>query len=269
MASIIDNLNTKSPLNQRTAQSATQAASKMAAEKAGGSAPTTPTGQINVAAELNQSAAETQANQNIDQAAQAQQGLANQEMQQEVQQELAERQLNEQELAQQNSLANQTEALLNNYTNSQKSLDADRRDFNGQMLAQNLRLQNQKYMDELNDVARRENLDDEIAFAEKSKAIGRGNAFNQLRDQLDFERMEAMAKSDFQLEAGQQDIENALNIALSDINDAKTRQNWQMGANALGSAASAYGDFDSKKYDKSFLGSSDKPATTSTPKKEG
>ena len=218
--SIVDNLNTQAPVSQRTNQSATQAASKMAAEQAGGQgSASAPTGQVNVMAELAGDQAASQATANVNQAAEAQQGLVNKEMQMEVQQEIAGRQLDEQELGVQNAFANQTDALMNNYENSRKSLNNDRADFDGQMLAQNLRLQNTKYIDTLNDIARRDNLDDEIAFKEKAAAIGRGNALNLLKDQLDFERMEAFASQDFKEEIGVQDIENALSIALSDIDE--------------------------------------------------
>ena len=253
--SIVDNLNTQAPVSQRTNQSATQAASKMAAEKAGGQGSSSaPSGQVNVMAELAGDQAATQATANVNQAAEAQQGLANKEMQMEVQNEIAERQLDEQELGVQNAFANQTDALMNNYENSRKSLDSGRADFDGQMLAQNLRLQNTKYIDTLNDIARRDNLEDEIAFKEKAAAIGRGNAFNLLKDQLDFKRMEAFASIDFKEEIGNEDIESALKIALSDIDDQKTRQNWGMAGSAIGAAGSAYGSLASKPSDGSASG---------------
>ena len=244
---IVDNLNTQAPVSQRTNQSATQAASKMAAEQAGGQgSASAPTGQVNVMAELAGDQAASQATANVNRAAEAQQGLANKEMQMEVQQEIAERQLDEQELGVQNAFANQTDALMNNYENSRKSLDSNRADFDGQMLAQNLRLQNTKYIDTLNDIARRENLEDEMAFREKAAAIGRGNALNLLKDQMDFKRMEAFASQDFKEEIGMQDIENALSIALSDIDDQRSRQNAGMVGSALGAAGSAYGSLSQK-----------------------
>ena len=254
-ASIVDNLNTQAPVSQRTNQSATQAASKMAAEKAGGQGTSSaPSGQINVMAELAGDQAATQATANVDQAVDAQQGLANKEMQMEVQNEIAGRQLDEQELGVQNAFANQTDALMNNYENSRKSLDSGRADFDGQMLAQNLRLQNTQYVDKLNDIARRDNLEDEMAFKEKAAAIGRGNAFNLLKDQMDFKRMEAFASIDFKEEIGNEDIENALKIALTDIDDQQPRQNWGMAGNAVGAAGSAYGSLASKPSDGSASG---------------
>ena len=239
--SIVDNLNTQAPVSQRTNQSATQAASKMAAEKAGGQGSSSaPSGQVNVMAELAGDQAATQATANVDQAVDAQQGLANKEMQMEVQNEIAGRQLDEQELGVQNSYANQTEALMNNYNNSRKSLDSNRADFDGQMLAQNLRLQNTKYMDTLNDIARRENLEDEIAFKEKAAAIGRGNAYNLLKKNLDWKKAEAFASVDFKESIGNEDIEAALQIALSDIGKEKGRAIGQAAGSVLGAAAGSF-----------------------------
>ena len=97
-------------------------------------------------------------------------------------------------------------------------------------------------MDTLNDIARRENLEDEIAFKEKAAAIGRGNAYNLLKKNLNWKKAEAFASIDFKEKIGNEDIEAALQIALSDIGKEKNRAIGQAAGSVLGAASGGFGN---------------------------
>lgn len=249
---IVNNLNTKpEEVNQRTAQSATDGAAKMMQEKAGGQGAANPSGKINVMANLGVQQQEQQADNNINQAVKANQQLTQQEGQMNAEQELNERVLSDQELQAQNAYNLQTEVLFNKFERSMQGLDQDRIDFDTQILAQNLRLQNTKYIDELNDIARRENLNDSVAFENKAARVARGRDLAMLQDRLDFERIEAFARQDFKEEIGNEDIEASLAIALSEDDEATTAQNWQNISTGIGGAADAGAAYFTAKGDKS------------------
>ena len=241
---IVKNLNTKpQEINQRTAQTATAGAQKMALEKAGAQGGASPTGRVNVAASLGEQQQEQMADNTVNQAAQANQQLAQQQGQMNAEQEFQERVLSDQELEVQNAYNLQMNSLFQQYEQNMQSLNQTQVEFSSQLLAQSMRLQNQKYMDELNDIARRENLQDDIAFATKSADIARGREMTLLLNRLDFNRMKAVDEIDFRESIGMEDIESALAIAMAQESDRRTAQNWQNFGTGVGAGATAYGTF--------------------------
>lgn len=241
---VIKNLNTKAPTNNRTAQTASDGAAKMMQQKAGSQGQAVSSGKVNVMGNLGAQQQEQQADAVVNQAAQAQQNMAQAESNINEQQEFQERVLSDQELAQQNAYSLQTQTLYDNYARSMQSLDSDRADMNAKMLATNMRLQNQKYMDELDLIARREGLNDSIKFAEKATKIARGRDLDLLGDQLDWNRISSMKEIDFKESLGNEDIESALAIGLSQADDSRTRQNMGNIGTTFGSIAGAKSSYD-------------------------
>lgn len=237
---IVKNLNTKpQDVNQRNAQTATAGAQKMALEKAGAQGGASPSGRINVAASLGEQQQEQVADNVVNQASKANQQLVQQQGQINTEQEFQERVLSDQELQVQNQYNLQMEGLFKNYERSRSELDQNKVDLDTQFLAQNMRLQNQKYIDELNDIARRERFDDDIKFQNKAADVARGYALNQMRDKLNWERIHKIKEIDFKESIGNEDIESALAIAMAQDDQRRTQQNWQNIGSATGAVAQA------------------------------
>lgn len=241
---IVKNLNTKpEEVNQRTAQSATDGASKMMQEKAGGQGTTTSSGKVNVMANLGVQQQEQQADSVVNQASQANQQLAQQQGQMNTEQEFQERVLSDQELIQHNAYSTQMQSLFQQYEQNMQGLDQSKVEFSSQLLAQSMRLQNQKYMDKLADIARKEDLQDDIAFSRKSADIARGREMTLLLNKLDFNRMKAIDEIDFRESIGMEDIESALAIAMTQEEDRRTAQNWDYFGQGVGAGATTYGTY--------------------------
>ncbi len=241
---IVKNLNTKpQEINQRTAQSATAGAQKMALEKAGAQGGAAPTGRVNVAARLGEQQQEQAADNTVNQAAKANQQQFEQQGQMNVEQEFQERVLSDEELQTQNTYNIQMQSLFDNYERSRAGLDQDKADFDTQMLAQSMRLQNTQYIDELNAIAKRENFDNEIAFQNKAAEVARGRSLGMLRDRLNWERINKINEIDFNEELGIEDIETAMAVAMTNDEIATNRQNMQNIGNTIGAGAQAYSTF--------------------------
>ena len=250
MIDIVKNLNTKpQEINQRTAQSATAGAQKMVLEKEGAQGGAAPTGRVNVAARLGEQQQEQAADNTVNQAVKANQQQFEQQGQMNVEQEFQERVLSDEELQTQNTYNIQMQSLFDNYERSRAGLDQDKADFDTQMLAQNMRLQNTKYIDELNAIARRENFDNEIEFQNKAASVARGRSLELLNDRLDWERINKINEIDFNEEIGREDIENAMAVAMANDDMSRSRQNVQNIGNSIGAGAQAYATYKKGKED--------------------
>ena len=163
----------------------------------------------------------------------------------------------EQAMSAKQSLAQQTESILNNLERAGKELDLQKRAAQLEQVGFNLRMNNKQYIDRLNQAAQVARLDDALRFEEELKKAIFEDEIDLINNDLEFRRLLDADARELSRELSQISLDQAMSIASSQIAQESQAAKWNSVSTAVSAGAQAYAT-----YKKNV------PDTTPRPKKE-
>lgn len=165
--------------------------------------------------------------------------------------------LNDQQLAQVESaldmkqqVAQRTEQLLNDLERSTDQLDFQKDAAKFEQVGFNLRMNNRKYIDSLNDAARRARLDDDARFREELLRATLDESRELLDSDLEFRRLMSADEREFTRELSNLSIEQALQYANAGIEQANRLGKYQSIGTLISGAAQGYQQYETQQTNK-------------------
>lgn len=137
------------------------------------------------------------------------------------------RQLGEQELKVMDDFQRTSESILRDFQRSGQQLDFTKQKARMEQLGVNLRLSNQKYMDELQDNGRRARLDNAVRFKEELTKTIFADETELLNNDLSFRALLRADDRQFQDAMAQMDLDYALQLAAAENKQANQQAMWQ------------------------------------------
>lgn len=150
------------------------------------------------------------------------------------------RELDDQRLAQQEYQQQQTQTLLDQFTTGQRQLNLSRDKATMEQVGFQLRLNNSKYIKQLQDYGRRARLDNKIKFQEELQRTIFAEEESMFQSDLLFRSMINAKGREFTSQLAQIDLDFALQIATMENEAASQRMMWQGAASAVSGGLDAY-----------------------------
>ena len=191
--------------------------SQIQSQQTGKAAPTGPTGQSNIGAQVAASAPNplgAQAQAAGEQMAGQEQQAATQQMAQDAQADMQRKQFESQQLM-------QTNQILDNAVASDKQLDQREDAAELEQAAFNLRLQDQEYSANLDRIAKEQGMEDSIAFQESMTRTMLGENLDSTLKKMNFDEIQGNARRASTWEQALQNIAHAEKINNARMADAK------------------------------------------------
>jgi hypothetical protein len=166
-----------------------------------------------------------------------QQGQEQRAVEQQFAQQTA--QLNEQDIASQETYQRQVEAALKDYQRNIKQLDVAKQGAKVEQLGFQLRLSNQNYLMQLKNAAARDRITSAVGFQEALQRTVFADEIDLMSSDLDFRMLLKADDAQFNKMLAQIDIDTALEIAKAQAKDAAAQQTVS-GINQLIQAGASY-----------------------------
>lgn len=176
------------------------------------------------------------------------------------------RQLDQRELEIADQYSRQTDQILADYQRNREKLDVTRNKARAEQLGFNLRLGNQKYMDDLKDAGRRGRLDNSLRFRDEINRTVFRDEQDMFTDDLAFHSLMRADQRTFTEQMASMDIDYALKLAETDNKQANQSMMWSgvggltqagiqgYGAASNGSFSGEYQDYKDQGGTKSYTG---------------
>ena len=180
------------------------------------------------------------------------QAIQQQASEQAQQAQIQGRQLDERTLDQMDEFTRNHNAILDDYNRGIKQLDLNKDKSKLEQIGFNLRLNNDKYVTDLQREGRRSRLDNEIKFNEELTRTIFADEEDLLRNDLNFRALIGANDRDFREEIGNISISHALDIADTEAKAANSQMMWQ-GIGAMTSAGiKGYESYSAGSFDSGY-----------------
>lgn len=200
----------------------------LAAAKSGKAAPsgTSAPRASSIGEEQQQAANQVSLQQQVQQGQVQAQGMQQAAEQEDLQSKLEGRALDERSLEVRDQFTRQSEAIIRDFARNSQNLDLNRKKARAEQLGFNLRLGNQKYLDDLEDNGRRARLDDAVRFREEVQRSVFTDEQDLFQNDLQFRALMRADERTFADQMAAMDIDYALQIAETDAKAANQKMMW-------------------------------------------
>lgn len=157
-----------------------------------------------------------------------------------------EAQLDDRQVALQEQYVQRASALMQNFVNQGRELDFSQKKAQVEQVGFALRLNNEKYVADLQQAGAKARLTDALEFQEALQRSIFAEELDLLNSDLSFQRMLDKEAREFKMDVAELDINQAINIAMARSDAANTQAMYEAGATAVGTGLKYLGTMESK-----------------------